>query len=178
MRRSPRCCSGGAFVGKRAKLLMVVVLLCLVPKSAAAADIALLGGPAAYDLASAGATFSTSLRVTQPLVPWLRVEAAVTVACPSPRDEGRYVLYQPEIGLLLAWPRQGWTPYIGAAAGAAGFDARNSPPDWEPALSGAVGALIPLSRRLSLRPEFRIRGIGSELSAFISDFGLGLSLRL
>jgi len=62
--------------------------------------------------------------------------------------------------------------------GAAGFDERNDGPDWEFALSGAVGAIIPIGRRLYLRPDFRIRGIGSELSASISDFGLGLALKL
>ena len=69
-------------------------------------------------------------------------------------------------------------PYIGAAVGAAGIDTRNGGPDWEFAVSGAVGVLIPIGRRLYLRPDFRIRGIGSALSASISDFGLGLALKL
>jgi len=158
---------------------MVLALFFLAPRPAAAAEIAIFGGPAVYDLASIGATFSTSLRVTQPLAPWARVEAAVGFAFPKPRgDESRSVLYQPEIGLLLVWPRQGWKPYIGAAAGAAGIGAGSGDPDWEFALSGAVGAIVPIGRRLSLRPEFRIRGIGSALSASISDFGLGLALKL
>lgn len=160
------------------QLLMVLALLVLTPRSSAAVEIAIFGGPSVYDLASIGAAFSTSLRVTQPLAPWARVEAAVALAFPKPRDESRYVLCQPEIGLLLTWPRKGWTPYIGAAAGAAGFGVWNDDPDWEFALSGAVGAIVPIGRRLSLRPEFRIRGIGSALSASISDFGVGLALKL
>lgn len=59
---------------RQAPLLAVLALLCLGPGPAAAADIAVLGGAGAYDLAADGATFSMSLRASQPVSRWVRVD--------------------------------------------------------------------------------------------------------
>jgi hypothetical protein len=178
MRKSSRFRTNVSSLCRQARFLAVLALLCHAPGPATAADIAVLGGAGAYDLAADGATFSMSVRATQPVLPWVRVEAAVALAWPAPRDETRYGLYQPEIGLLLTWPRQGWTPYICAATGAAGFDDKYDSPDWEWTLSGGVGAFIPIGPRLDLRAEIRRREIGKEFSASITDIGVGLAFRL
>lgn len=158
-------------------LITALFLILSAARGLQAAELSLHAGPSVFDFASTGVTFSTAVRLSQPLGEWVRVEAAAAFAFPKQRDDSRVTLFQPEAGLLLQWPRSDWTPYIGAAAGVGGFDAFDDP-DWEVSVSGGVGAFIPIGERATLRPDVRIRGFGEGLSASITDISIGLAFSL
>jgi hypothetical protein len=136
--------------------------------------LAIVAGPAEYDLAGVGRSWTAAARLGIPLTPALRLEPGVGFFTYGSQFGGdRLSFLLPEVTLQLQYPGRRVQPYLGVGAGAAymieGYDQSVDPfwgdldlsvePRLEPSAHAAVGLRAGVARNWGILGEARVRNI-------------------
>lgn len=160
----------------------LVLSVALLPDQLRAQDrpssraVAVVAGPANYDLSGTGWSWSAAGRLDLPLGRVLVLEPGIGFFTYDPQFGSRSWLLLPEVSLHLQYPAHGVRPYLGVGAG--GAFALQGPGTTEPSVHAALGLRLDMNPRWGLRAEARARNLSVfEANNSILEFVAGYSQR-
>jgi hypothetical protein len=135
--------------------------------------LSVVAGPAEYDLAGIGWSWTAAARLGIPLTPALVLEPGLGFLTYSSQFSGdRISFFLPEVSLQLQYPGKRVQPYLGVGAGAAlmieGYDQSFDPvwgldlsaePRIEPSAHAGVGLRADVVQNWGILGEARVRNI-------------------
>jgi hypothetical protein len=136
--------------------------------------LTVVAGPANYDLAGTGWSWSAAARLDLPLAHVLMVEPGVGFFTYDAQFGDRFTYLLPEVSLQLQYPGHRIRPYVGIGGGAAFL--LQGQGDSEPSVHAAVGLRAAVGSGWGIRGEGRVRNITVfQANNSILEFGVGLS---
>jgi hypothetical protein len=164
----------------RFRLAAMIVVLASAPDLPAQTELhsrslAVVAGPANYDLSGTGWSWSAGARLDLPLGRLLLLEPGIGFFTYDSQFDTRTSYLFPELSLQLQYPGSTVRPYVGVGAGGA-FVLQGGPgSSTEPTVHGALGLRVGVTERWGLRTEARFRNITLDANASILEIVLGFS---
>jgi hypothetical protein len=131
---------------------------CATPiRLSARPSVSVMAGPSFYDLSRSGTAPAALLLFDLPIGPPIWIEAAFGYMRYTGEGSEKVTLLFPTLGARAGLLLGPLIPYVGAGAGLAAV--ADGPGDNALSLHAAGGFLVPVTTKLALRGEFRLRSI-------------------
>lgn len=130
-----------------------------------------------FDLSGTGQTWSGAIRATRALSDHVALEVGASFAKPE-QDFGPSTFIAPEAHLQYHWRIGRVRPFAGGGIGFSHLRANLAINDTAFTWSGAGGARLDLSARVSLLAEMRVRGIEVDFAGSTAEWLGGVTWRL